>query len=543
MVSPCLARKTSRPRPRRGARPEAYCAYVQDQPHLAAPPASKQQGEEENAVLLSPDSWIMMGLGLVSKLVAGKRMNLTRSPVAWQSITCGRWLSTLRIAPTVTLMALAVMTLPAWGQLVTHNQAARLGLERAWFAQVNLDQARHRIANWLLQDNFLFAITTGGTIHVLDATTGKTAWATQVGQPKYPTLGPAANQKDVAVINGSKLFLLDRTNGRIKWTRQVGDAPSSGPALSENHVFVALINGRVEAFPIEDTKQPIWYYQSSGRTYYQPVATAKSISWATDLGYLYVGRLNPLNVLFRLETGGEIVAAPTGMAPYLLVGSTDGNLYCVHEQSGVERWRYITGYPITNTPAVVGEQVFVTSREPTLHVLDATTGQRQWTRAGVAQFVALGKQHVYATDRDGSLLVLDAKTGGLVGRLPHHRKQNWSAQSPWSERGPALVNDQNDRIFLVSNTGLVQCLHELGVSDPILYRQPAGDSENKAGSTAAKSKDRSETSLEQGESPAIESDRVNDQPAATKTPDAGPPTEPPPTMEDPFGDPSNPFGE
>jgi outer membrane protein assembly factor BamB len=487
----------------------------------------------------------MMGLGFVRKLVAGKRMNLTRSPVAWQSIPRCRWLSALRIAPTVILMALAAMTLPAWGQLVTHNQAARLGLERAWFAQVNLDQARHRIANWLLHDNFLFAVTTGGTIHVLDATTGKTVWATQVGQPKYPTLGPAASQKDVAVINGSKLILLDRANGRIKWTRKAGDAPSSSPALSETHVFVALINGRVEAFPIEDTKQPIWYYQSSGRAYYKPVATAKSISWATDLGYLYVGRLNPLNLLFRLETGGEIVASPTGMDPYLLVGSTDGNLYCVHEQSGVEHWRYITGYPITKTPAVVGEQVFITSQEPRLHVLDATTGRRQWTIAGVAQFVALGKQHVYATDRDGSLLVLDAKTGGLVGRLPHHRKQSWSAQSPWSERGPALVNDQNDRIFLVSNTGLVQCLHEIGVSDPILYRQPAGDSENKAGSTAAKSKDRSETSLEQGESPSTESDQVNDQPAATKTPDADDSdteTTTEPAMDDPFSDPDNPFG-
>ena len=471
-------------------------------------------------------------------------MYLTRSHVPRQPITHGGWPFSLRMASIVILVALVTVARPGpvSGQLVTRGQVAHLGLERAWFAQINLDPSRHRIANWLLQDRVLFAATTGGTIQALDATTGKTLWSTQVGEPRYPTLGPAANQKNVAVVNGSKIILLDRADGRLKSTRFAGAAPSSGPSLSETRVFVALINGRVEAYPIDvDTKQSAWYYQSLGRAYHRPTTTAKSVSWATDLGHLYVGRLDPLKLLFRLETGGEIVASPAAMPPYLLIGSTDGNLYCINEQSGEERWRYITGYSIIKTPAVVGDRVFVTSREPALHVLDATTGQLQWTVAGVTQFVSLGKQHAYGVDRFGNLLAMDIKTGGLVGRLLRGRHLSSDQQDPWSQRGPALVNDQNDRIFLVNSTGLVQCLHEIGLTEPIRYRQPASDSESQAVSTDAQPTDQAEAALQPGDAPSSKSDLAEDNNADDGFSDAEAPKETVPA-DDPFGD-SNPFGE
>jgi hypothetical protein len=35
-----------------------------------------------------------------------------------------------------------------------------------------------------------------------------------------------------------------------------------------------------------------------------------------------------------------------------------------------------------------------------------------------------------------------------------------------------LVNDQTDRIFLANDRGLVQCLREIGVNEPTLYRKP-----------------------------------------------------------------------
>jgi hypothetical protein len=36
-----------------------------------------------------------------------------------------------------------------------------------------------------------------------------------------------------------------------------------------------------------------------------------------------------------------------------------------------------------------------------------------------------------------------------------------------------MVNDQTDRIFLVNDRGLVQCLREIGAETPTLHRQAA----------------------------------------------------------------------
>src|SRR5690606_34387590 len=117
------------------------------------------------------------------------------------------------------------------------------------------------------------------------------------------------------------------------------------------------------------------------------------------------------------------------------IASLDGYLYCVHELTGVEKWRYSTGYSITSSPAVVGDHAFVASFEPALHSANAETGAGEWVDNGVSHFAALGKERVYASDDRGHLMILEAATGRSVGRLTV------------AEGMTTLVNDQTDRIF------------------------------------------------------------------------------------------------
>ncbi len=428
-------------------------------------------------------------------------------------------LAARRFLPAVLLITGMAVAMPASGQLVSYDQAARLGLERVWFAQVGLDRTRHRIASWLLYHDRLYAMTTAGSVHAMDAETGELLWTEQIGQPDHPALGPAANDKFLAMVSGSKLILLDRHDGRMVWSREVSSAPSSGPAINADHAFVALFSGRVEGYQIDAPDKPAWYSQSAGRTYFSPTATNHSISWPTDLGYLYVSRPKPLGVIYRLEMNDQIVALPVQMGSHLLVGSLDGYLYCIGELDGRERWRHSTGYFIISPPAVVGEQVFVASQQPMLHALEASTGQTLWTAGGVTRFVARGKKRAYGMDSHGSLLVLDSKTGGRLGRLKA------------TEGGTAIVNDQSDRIYLVTDRGLVQCLHEIGVDKPILYRKPESKEEDDAKPTGEEANPKS------GEDQPLE---AKQEPTDSDTPDSEEtPAAPPAT--DPFGELSNPF--
>ena len=94
-----------------------------------------------------------------------------------------------------------------------------------------------------------------------------------------------------------------------------------------------------------------------------------------------------------------------------------------------------------------------------MHCVDAKTGQALWVAPKVIQFAAASGQRVYGIDDLRGLVVLDAKTGALLDRMPTDGTAN------------ALVNDQTDRLYLVSSGGLLQCLHEIGAKKP-LYHNP-----------------------------------------------------------------------
>jgi outer membrane protein assembly factor BamB len=339
-------------------------------------------------------------------------------------------------------------------------------------------------------------------VQELDALTGRTVWIAPVGNPDHPSLGPAASDKHVALLNGSTLIVLDRADGKPIIVRPIGGAPGAAPAVGQNYVFVPLAVGRIEGYPLGEQKLTPWYYQSYGRAMVPPLATPESFVWTTDSGHLYVGRGGEnLGVRFRLETGSDIVAPPAYGAPNVYVATTDGEVFSMDEQTGERRWKYATGFPVTRAPAVVGKKVYVTSDEPMLHCIDAEKGTELWQAPHVSQFAAASAKRVYGVDDLGSLMVLDASNGSVLGRIPTDSTTH------------ALVNDQTDRVYLVSKDGVVQCLHEIGVPEPMQHQpkvqaeapkpgdQPA---DSAAAPTASPSEDAAEETAEEPEEPAAE---------------------------------------
>jgi outer membrane protein assembly factor BamB len=346
------------------------------------------------------------------------------------------------------------------GRLLRGEEAARLGLKRSWFAQVALDPARSRVVRAILSGDNLFVLTTAGMVQSFNALTGETLWIAPLGNPNYPSLGPTANDQFVALINGSTLYVLDRADGRPVLTRRVGAAPGAAPAMSRDYCFVPMVTGRLEGFPVGDPKLPTWFYQSAGKSMVAPLVTGSSVAWSTSAGYIYVGNAIEPTVRFRLETGSEIVASPAYQLPYVYVATIAGEMFAIHEATGARRWKVALSFPIERAPAAVGDRVFVTSSKPALHAVDAATGDVVWELPGVTQFAAAGSERGYALDRFGALVVLDLSTGSMLDRMPTHGNAT------------PLVNDQTDRLYLVTSNGLIQCLHELGSDSPMYHKPP-----------------------------------------------------------------------
>jgi len=369
----------------------------------------------------------------------------------------------------------------------------------AKFKQLMGQESEAKLETQRVPEITLYVTTDRGTIHAIDAETGRTQWAVVVGRRDFPTERAGVNEDWVAVLNGSDLYKLDRATGEIAWKRRVNGVPSAGAAITDTYVFVPTFSGHVELYDLNETRTLPQIYWSNGRVFIQPIATPLSVAWPTDRGFMYVARANKMGIRFRLDARDEIVSQPSFAHPSrFFTASIDGDVYCVHETTGDEQWRFTTGEPIGNTPVPVGENLFVITDKGTLYCLKQETGQEVWWTPRIKSFIAASKDRLYCLGQADRLVIMDAKTGGRIASMEAELLDIF------------FPNVQTDRILVGNKTGVIQCLRETQLEWPLVH----------AGLAEAKEKERPE--IMQG----------------------GPdPTKPaPPKPAPPFGGGANPFG-
>ena len=361
----------------------------------------------------------------------------------------------------------------------------------------------------------LLVQTEGGMLSSLDSETGRTIWDVQIGPRGRQTSEAAANTQYVTAINGSMLYVLDRASGNVLWKRQLSGAPGAGTAVSETHVFVPMIDGRIEAYALDgSTKFGPWLYKSAGRVLTPPVATPRSVSWTTELGHFYVADPAAGGIRYRLETNDAIQARPGYWTPNLYAGSTDGFVYAVEEATGKLIAKSSIGDAIYEPTVAIEDKVFVISEFRGMTCLDSRLSSELWVAPGVTKLLSISPTRVYACDSVNRLVVLDKETGDRL------------ASMPLVDVAVRMNNQYTDRIYLVSATGTVQCLHEVGQKSPVLHMPPPPPPEEKV---KLKVRDRDDAPTDEPESPeappaAEAKDDAADMPAEFESDDPFAPT-------------------
>ncbi len=370
----------------------------------------------------------------------------------------------MRLAGCLTLV-LSFVLLAGPGQaqgLISQPTAARYGLTRAWFAQIGSPQVTGHLEYVNYVDGLLLVQSRLGMLTALDAETGRTLWETRVGTTAGSSSEPAANSKFVVVLSGTTLYVINRVDGSIVWQKRVTRAPGAGPGVTETHVFVPMVSGLVEGYDLEaGTRQTPWNYQATGRILTPPMTTRLTVSWTTDNGYFYVADPEAGGIKYRLESRGAIHSRPAAWSPMLYATSADGFVYAIEETKGAIRWKQSIGEPIYKQPVAVTGALLVIPEFGGMYCLDPANGKIRWHTPAIQQFVAASPTRIYAADDLGALAILDLGTGARLGALPV------------SGLTTKHVNSRSDRIYLVDDNCLVQCLHESQLTQPALHIQPA----------------------------------------------------------------------
>jgi outer membrane protein assembly factor BamB len=378
------------------------------------------------------------------------------------------------------------------GNVVSQESAHRYGLERAWATRIELDRARGRVAHVSLQAGLLMVQTDQAAVHVLDAETRHTLWVGHVGQPGAVTSPPAANDKFVVSTNGGTMYLFDRPTGKVLWARNMPSVPSTGPAVTNARIYIPLVTGMLSTFRLPSAanrdetpneqrfKDNALNFAGKGIAYVPPIATESNVVWGTDAGNIYAVSTEELRPVYRFKARDAVLGGMMYRAPYIYAASRDGYVYAIKDQKGLARWQFSIGKPIAETPMATDDGVYVVPETGGLYKLSPETGEEIWASRGVFQFVSASPTRLYATDAAGQLLVIDAKSGAQLGAIG----------TP--DSAIKVFNRDNDRIYLVSRTGMVQCLHEIGLKEPAWHGLHAV-----ADSDKAEAKDESEDSSEE----------------------------------------------
>ena len=194
------------------------------------------------------------------------------------------------------------------------------------------------------------------------------------------------------------------------------------------------------------------------------------VLWPTEEQMLFMGHMSGADpgrftMKYRLTTTGDIASQPafllmnpeSPVSGRVFVGSADGYVHALQEVSGLALWRFSTGKPILEPVVAIDGRVYAINQLGGMYCLDAQTGRQIWWTPNVIRWVSASKDRIYAIDHLGRMIALNAKNGGrldtmhVVG-LPIR-----------------LRNIQTDRIYLATEQGLIQCLHERSLPQPISH--------------------------------------------------------------------------
>ena len=107
-------------------------------------------------------------------------------------------------------------------------------------------------------------------------------------------------------------------------------------------------------------------------------------------------------VTWTFKTNGPVVSSPAIVGGVVFIGSLDGSLYAIDQETGKQKWKTDPTDSIASSPAVADGIVYYLSYDRALYAVAADTGTAKWLFAtsGERRFEAKGLHGLAPTDQN-----------------------------------------------------------------------------------------------------------------------------------------------
>lgn len=241
----------------------------------------------------------------------------------------------------------------------------RIGAHRFGWSSAALDGAR------------VFVNTGDGLVLAFDADTGRTLWARQLPRTNSKTAPVAAD--GLVYTGGSQsggaVYALDQADGSLMWQQETGSGEGSSPALDGANLYAS--------YPCPGTfgmDRLTGYAQWWDKTFC--TGGSPGLTPVIHRERLYARQAGDSDKVFDRSTGKQVGSFRSDRPPVFAgdVGLflADGTLRARDIERGQDLWSAGNG-ELESAPIVVGQHVYVTSRDGRLRALALPTGAETWS--------------------------------------------------------------------------------------------------------------------------------------------------------------------
>lgn len=264
--------------------------------------------------------------------------------------------------------------------------------------------------------NILIVGSKSGFLYALNATTGESLWARDLGQYIVRS-SPALSDKTIVINNGYQVIALSIDDGSTLWSQDISFAGDTSPTIAGSSVYIASQSGAVYSLALSTGEQE-WHIQIDGLLFGSPTVDENQVFVANDRGKVTAvasdsgvinwsfmadgGIFAPIvsdddTIMFTTNSGKTYkVYSATGKPEWtydaggtsggastfdtLIVAADNGGVSAIRRVDGQLAWLVPTGSAITVGPTIVGDLVYVASGQ-TLYGFDLGTGTLKFTYA------------------------------------------------------------------------------------------------------------------------------------------------------------------
>lgn len=298
---------------------------------------------------------------------------------------------------------------------VVHEDWAKLGYRLDWVGfPFGVSDSRVPVVALSLQDEYVVIQRNTSAVTLMEATTGRNRWSTELTGPLTKWVGIVRDDENAGrllVVSESELFMLAPATGNLLARHRLGRVVNTPPLLVGNAAVFGTSLGVVHCHNLVNGL-PLWAFASNSSIDARLLDVGGAIAAVSQGGDVMFFN-GQGSMVGRAEVYGPLDCDPGTDGNLLFVASRDQSLWAFHTTGGTA-WRYRTSNPLKGTPVAHDGTLYADLGTQGITALDPNSGSIKWSSPN-AHGTVIGMRDGRLLAWDGSsLATLNPATGDII---------------------------------------------------------------------------------------------------------------------------------